>query len=86
MDDSRVVRHIIVADFTIIEDTFIAVAYHTDLAIYRMMFNKETNTVISMMGPHGKVKEEFPISDRRLVHYYGSDIYDLLVAFLKGDK
>ena len=75
MDDSRASKHIIVADFSIVNDVFIAVAYHTDLMIFRMMYDNETEMITSMMGPFGKTPEKFPITDIRLIEYLGHEKY-----------
>lgn len=91
MDDSRASKHIIVADFSIVSDVFIAVAYHTDLMIFRMMYDNETEMITSMMGPFGKTPEKFPITDNRLIEYFGHEVHDELIKYIvsktfEGDK
>ena len=83
MDDSRASKHIIVADFSIVSDVFIAVAYHTDLMIFRMMYDNETEMITSMMGPYGRVIETFTIDDPRVIEYFGTNISESLSKYIE---
>jgi hypothetical protein len=82
VDDSRACKHIIVAEFSIVSDMFIAVSYHTDLMIFRMMYNNETKMITSMMGPFGKTPEEFSVTDNRLIEYFGYEVHDELMSYI----
>ena len=83
MDNQRLGRHIIVSGFNIIDGVFISISYHTDLVIYRMMYDYDNRIITCMMGPYGKVTEKFTIDDKRLLEYFGTHISEELYKFIE---
>lgn len=77
--------NIICSHHKIINDIFMAVSYHTDLSVHRLMYDFDRKVAITQMGPFVRQLIEYNPDDIILKNIFGSEVFNALTEHTKKE-
>jgi hypothetical protein len=77
---------IIVSSHRVVNGLFMAVAYHVDLSVRKMIYDNDRNIVVSHLGTMVNAITEHKVDDTKLEEFYGNEVVTALRNFVLPKK